>query len=370
MIDTSLNSSNFYFLLAVFQGIVLSALILLSRPLRKPHLYLGLLIVIFSVSLLHLVLAQAIHAFNAKYPIPMDFSLAYGPLAYLHVVSIKDTSRRMRLFDLLHFLPTLLIDGILFSAFFIYAANNMAWAYANLQAIQTTALVINLVSLLQLGIYTIAIFRKAREARAGLKEFAKIRIWLNWLLISWITIIIFLIIAIPASLFDVAQADENASLLNTPLGIIIGLCIYGLGYLYLLRYKKTIDAFMDRMERFKFSEEELQQKKQLLMRALETQKYYKDPSISVARLAQQLGWPVNDLSFLINEAFHTNFNDWINHYRIQVFKELLEKPENKKYSMVGLSQDVGFSSKASFYRAFKKATGVTPSDFLKEKDLK
>jgi AraC-like DNA-binding protein len=90
----------------------------------------------------------------------------------------------------------------------------------------------------------------------------------------------------------------------------------------------------------------------------------------VTKLAQQLGWPVNDLSFLINEAFRTNFNDWINNYRIEVFKELLRHPENRKYSILGLSQEVGFSSKASFYRAFKKVTGVTPSDYLKSNELK
>jgi AraC-like DNA-binding protein len=299
----------------------------------------------------------------------MDFSLAYGPLAYLHVVTIKDSRRTFRLIDLLHFLPTLLIDGVLFSIFFTYAGNNMTWAYAHLKTIQTTALVITLMSLAQLGLYTIAIFRKAREARAGLKEFMKIRHWLNWLVISWIAIITFLVIALSASLFDVEKADENASLLYNPFGIIIGLCIYGLGYLYLLRYRRAVDTYVERMERFKFSEEEVQHKKQVLVEALEIQKYYKDPSLTVTTLAQQLGWPVNDLSLLINEAFHTNFNDWVNHYRIQAFKGLLEKPENKKYSMVGLSQEVGFSSKASFYRAFKKVAGMTPSDYLKSKEL-
>jgi len=368
MPDTSLNSFNFYFFIAVFQGVVLAGLILLLRPFRKPHLYLSLLVLAFSSSLLHLVLTQSIHAFNAKYPIPMDFSLAYGPLAYLHVVTIKDSRRTFRLVDLLHFLPTLLIDGVLFSIFFSYAGNNMTWAYAHLKTIQTTALVISLMSLAQLGVYTIALIRKTRAAAAGLKEFMKIRHWLNWLIISWITIITFLVIALSASLFDVEKADENASLLYNPFGIIMGLCIYGLGYLYLLRYRRAVDTYMDRMERFKFSEEEVQHKKQFLVAALETKKYYKDPSLTVTTLAQQLGWPVNDLSVLINEAFRTNFNDWVNHCRIEAFKELLEKPENRKYSIVGLSQEVGFSSKASFYRAFKKVTGITPSDYLKSKE--
>lgn len=370
MINTSLDSINFYFFLAVFQGFILVGLILLSKPLNRPHLYLGLLILVFSLSLLHLILVQSIHAFNAKYPIPMDFSLAYGPLAYLHVVSLKSPRRKYSLGDLFHFLPTLLIDGILFSFFFIYAGTRMTWVYANLEKIQTVALVITLLSLMQLCIYTIAAYNKLRQDRDELKEFLKIRTWLNWLFSSWICIILFLLIAIPASLFNIEKLDENSFMLYNPFGIIMGLSIYGLGYLYLLRYRKTIDVYIDRVERFKFSEEELDSRKRMLSEKLENQKSYKDPDISVAKLAHQLGWPVNDLSFLINEGFRTNFNDWINHYRIEVFKELLRHPENRKYSMIGLSQEVGFSSKASFYRAFKKATGVTPSEYLKSNDLK
>ena len=370
MINTSLDSFNFYFLLAVFQGVVLAGLILFAKPLNKPHLYLALLLLVFSLSLLHLALAQSIHAFNAKYPIPMDFSLAYGPLAYLHVVSIKNPRRKLFLGDLVHFLPTLLIDGILFSIFFIYAGTNMTWAYANLEIIQTVALGITLLSLMQLCLYTIATYRKLRQDRDELKEFLKIRTWLNWLLFSWVCIIVFLLIVIPTSLFNIEKLDENSFMLYNPFGIIMGLCIYGLGYLYLLKYRKTVDTYIDRMQRFKFSEEELEHRKQLLLEMLETQRSYKDPAISVTKLAQQLGWPVNDLSFLINEAFRTNFNDWINNYRIEVFKELLRHPENRKYSILGLSQEVGFSSKASFYRAFKKVTGVTPSDYLKSNELK
>lgn len=370
MINTSLDSFNFYFLFAVFQGVVLAALILFGKPLKKPHFYLALLLLVFSCSLLHLVLEQSIHAFNAKFPIPMDFSLAYGPLAYLHIVSIKNPNRKFCWSDLLHFLPTFLIDGVLFSAFFIYAGTNMNWAYANVKTIQTAALAITLLSLLQLCLYTFAAYKRLDQDRDVLKEFLKIRTWLRWLLYSWVCITVFLLIVIPASLWNIDKLEENSSLLYNPFGIIMGLCIYGLGYLYLLKYKKTVDTYIDRVERFQFSEEELEQRKQILLKMLETRQSYKDPDLSVSKLAQQLGWPVNDLSFLINEAFRTNFNDWINQYRITVFKELLRNPDNKKYSMLGLSQEVGFSSKASFYRAFKKVTSVTPSDYLKSNEPK
>ncbi|MEM9324703.1 MAG: helix-turn-helix domain-containing protein [Bacteroidota bacterium] len=71
------------------------------------------------------------------------------------------------------------------------------------------------------------------------------------------------------------------------------------------------------------------------------------------------------VSKMINESLRTNFNDLINAHRVEAFKELALRSGSKKYSIMGMGHEVGFSSKASFYRAFKKETGMTPTDYLK-----
>ena len=53
--------------------------------------------------------------------------------------------------------------------------------------------------------------------------------------------------------------------------------------------------------------------------------------------------------------------------RIEAFIALAKQPENEKYSIAGLGEKVGFRSKASFYRAFKKETNGTPSEYLAKK---
>lgn len=370
MIDTSLDSSNFYFLFAVLQGLVLTGLIIFQKKFRLPHLYLGLLIFLLSISLLHLILEESIHIFNARFPIPMDFGLAFGPLAYLHVLSIKNPRRKFHLRDLYHFLPSFLIDGVLYTALFIYLGSHMEWAYAHVETIQSTALIAALVGLVQLGVYSLLIYKEARVVKSSLKEFTNIKKWVQTLSVSWTGLIIFLILAVPFALLNIDLLDENSSLLYRPISILIGLYIYGLGYLYLLKYMKPIGAYIDRMMKFSFSESEMEEKKVLLLEHLKTSQQYHDPKISLAQLAQQLKWPINDLSFLINEGLRSNFNDFINQLRVQSFQELVLDPENKKYSIVGLSEQVGFSSKASFYRAFKKETGTTPTAYLKENSLK
>ncbi len=365
MIDTSLTSSNFYFLLAVFQGVVLAFIIILWRPIRKANLFFGLLVFLFSLSLLHLILEESISAFNAKFPIPMEFSLSYGPLAYIHLMYIKDPKRTFLKRDLLHFLPSLLLDGVFFTAFFLYIRSHMEWANASILTIQSIALAFSFLGALQLSIYTYFIYKESVEAKKVLKEFQKIKRWLNFLIGSWSVIIGFLVLAVPIGLIFIEDVDENSFLLYKPLGILICLWIYFLGYIYLLKYAPVIEIYAARIAKFSFSEQELDDRKNHLLLALKEEKLYQDSSLTIAKLANHLNLPINSLSILINESLQTNFNDLINQHRVLAFKERVLQPDSHKYSILGLGQDVGFRSKASFYRAFKKETGITPTQFIK-----
>lgn len=365
MIDTSLNSSNFFFLLAVFQGAVLAFLIIFRRPNKKTNLFFGLLVFLFSLSLLHLILEESISGFNAKFPFPMEFSLSYGPLAYLHILYIKDPKRIFSKKDLLHFLPSLLLDGLFFTAIFLYIRTHMDWAYENIALIQGVALVIAFFGAMQLSIYTYFIYRESTEAKRMLREFEKIKKWLNCLIISWSFLIGFLVLAVPIGLFFIEDVDNNSAFLYKPLGILLSLCIYLLGYLYLLKYGQLVESYTERVSKFSFSAEELEGRKNQLLHALKAKKLYGDSALTLAKLANHLNWPINSLSNVINESLQTNFNDLINYHRVEAFKERACERESQKYSIVGLGQEVGFRSKASFYRAFKKETGITPSQFIK-----
>ncbi len=365
MIDTSLNSSNFYFLLAVVQGIVLAGIILFRKPRRRAHFFFGILVLLFSLSLLQGLLEESIHAFNARFPIPMDFGLAFGPLAYLHVLYIKDPLKAFRVSDLAHFLPSFILDGILFTSGFLYIRSNMEWAYENIPLIQSIGLTLALVDLIQLSIYTVLIYRVSSEAKMVLRDFEAVKKWLKTLVVLWCVLIGFLLIAVPVALFYVDRFDDNSYLIYKPMGVFKALCIYLLGYFYLLKYAKKVETYAERIGNFKFTKSDLIQKKDKILNALEKDKLYEDPSITVAKLAGHLGLPINSLSRMINETLNTNFNDLINQYRVQAFKSRVLAPDSHKYSILGLGQEVGFRSKASFYRAFKKETGMTPSDFMK-----
>lgn len=92
------------------------------------------------------------------------------------------------------------------------------------------------------------------------------------------------------------------------------------------------------------------------------------PNLSLRMLANQIEVHPNKLSWLLNEEIGKNFNEFINHYRIEYFKKLALDPDNSHISLIGLAYESGFNSKTVFNTYFKKETGMTPKEFLKQNE--
>ncbi len=106
--------------------------------------------------------------------------------------------------------------------------------------------------------------------------------------------------------------------------------------------------------------------KPIIKQLLEEGKVYEDPELSLTQLAKALKTNPSVLSKVINQGFGQNFNDFINDYRIAAVKQKLQAGEHKTQTLLGIAYDCGFNSKATFNRAFKKATGVTPKEWVEK----
>lgn len=100
-----------------------------------------------------------------------------------------------------------------------------------------------------------------------------------------------------------------------------------------------------------------------LQHMMATEKPYTNSALKLAELAARLELSPHHLSQIINEKLGQNFFDFINRYRVAEAQQWLEDPAKQHYTILSIALAVGFNNKASFNTAFKKHTGMTPSQF-------
>lgn len=104
-------------------------------------------------------------------------------------------------------------------------------------------------------------------------------------------------------------------------------------------------------------EKEIEAKIKALM---EVDKLYHEPAFSRADLARELNISENTLSRVINVAFGKSFPRLLNEFRVDDAKRMLKNPE---IPIQVVASEVGFNSLASFNRAFREITSITPSQY-------
>lgn len=108
---------------------------------------------------------------------------------------------------------------------------------------------------------------------------------------------------------------------------------------------------------------------QKLLTLMDEEKPYIDPEITVEKLSKRLAISEKHLSQVLNENLHLNFNNFVNKYRIEEAKRKIVDPKEKDFVILKIAYDVGFNSKSVFNAAFKKFTGLSPSEYRKLNSL-
>lgn len=89
-----------------------------------------------------------------------------------------------------------------------------------------------------------------------------------------------------------------------------------------------------------------------------------DPQLRLADVAGRLDAEPSQLSHALNTVLGENFNAYVNRWRVQHAKECLDRGDHLSLTIAGIGQASGFASQSSFYKAFKRMVGMTPSDYL------
>jgi len=93
------------------------------------------------------------------------------------------------------------------------------------------------------------------------------------------------------------------------------------------------------------------------------QHIYTDSTLNREKVAEKLGISAGYVSQIVNTITGDNFAHYINQYRVEAVKEMISDPEYENYTLLTMGLECGFTSKTTFYNAFKKVTGQTPNEY-------
>lgn len=114
------------------------------------------------------------------------------------------------------------------------------------------------------------------------------------------------------------------------------------------------------------SEDRMEKAIALLKTLMEEERLFLDPDLSLKKLAQRLNIHYNHLSRIINERYGMSFNNYINGFRIAEAQKRLADPSSRNENILNIIYEVGFYSKSTFNAAFRRVTGMSPSEYRKK----
>lgn len=189
--------------------------------------------------------------------------------------------------------------------------------------------------------------------------------YLRWILLFFATYSIMQIISFvlwPFVPFEVSLYLSVIVKLLTTVGI------YAIAYLNVQHAQQVAPVVMavpvEQVEKYRFSnldENKAQAIREQLLALVDSEKVYLQRDLKLKDLADRLQITVHTLSQVLNERLGVGFSDFINKLRIEEAVRLLAAGDDSKIESLAL--DTGFNNKVSFNKAFKKFTGLTPSQY-------
>lgn len=187
---------------------------------------------------------------------------------------------------------------------------------------------------------------------------------------SWQLLMLLLCASIFAHGFSVmrwlsadGQTAETTALLQVIAALIVGVIVTGIVLYALLAPNLFRGADRPLVAATRLMASEDAEHGDRLARYMEAHQPFLDPELSVSRLARMSGIPARELSELINRRYAVHFFDFVNRYRIDHAKRLLVETDD---GVTDILFAAGFNTKSSFYTAFRRHTGTTPSAYRQQ----
>ncbi len=351
------------------QAIILGILLLAKRPRSQSQIFLSLLIFFFALMALNIALVNVLSSYNMmdtfRY-IQLELLYGIGPALYFYTKSITDNDFKFSKKDLIHFVPLLLEFIFYRTAFYRLGADGLHQTQPHLytkfylaeQWLGILSITIySIISLLVLFRYQIWLKQRFSNLENKSLHWLKAPIiiysvfWIGWMVLT----------EIDRFVFD--RDLRDAYFLPTFVGLAI--VTYWIGFKGYLKARTETSGYSLKKN---ISEDNIHNPAwaEKITEVMESQKPYLDSELDLTKLSKLVNLNPKQVSHTINRSFSKNFYEYVNSYRVEAFKQLAAKPENKKLTLLGLAFDCGFKSKSTFNDVFKKTTGTTPSEYVNQ----
>ncbi|WP_190808893.1 AraC family transcriptional regulator [Flagellimonas sp. S3867] len=141
--------------------------------------------------------------------------------------------------------------------------------------------------------------------------------------------------------------------------------VYFLAFLLFKNPSLLKHSVSKKHQNIRLSAQELDAYAKQMKQLMEREKLYLDPNCSLNLVSKKMKQPSYLISHVVNNMLGKSFPDFLNGFRIEEVKFRLLQPENHNVKIASIAYDCGFNSLSSFNIAFKKLTGTTPTQFLK-----
>lgn len=337
-----------------------------KRGNKKANRLLSNFILIITLTLLgrYFYTVHPLTLLNAKILFVGDFIIfLLGPMLYLYLLELFRVNPNLRIHPAVHILPSVIYLVIIFPFFtadrltFLKLSND----YLNVfTGIEIFAVLQNLAYIILCSLILKRYVGESDNQNSSVPQIKFYKILLGITL----TGLIFWSLSLGFRFFDPEGAGDYFG--YQLVWIVLSCAMIVLGYYTLLNSEIiTYDTTAKKYESKPTGIENINELSLKLGKIMSESKPYLNPKLTLAELSEMSGINTHLLSRVINEKHNKNFFAFINSYRIEEFKKIIENDESKHLTLLAVAYDAGFNSKTTFNTAFKKLTNQTPREYFK-----
>lgn len=373
------NISDGFLTINVILSFIFGVTLIVKSNAKNPTLFLGLFMITYFmegyIDLAKYFLSESTTDKLLFIPFITN-SFLFAPFLYLYAKNLMSPISFKK--EIPHLIPGL-IEFLLFSVLFCLSVETKKW----LNSSEDTAnywFFYRIISFIYSIYYLFKTIKFIDQCQMEIENYystleGKLLTWLRSTTLFLGTIgVVWLILFIIVNM----SSPESMNLIGFFSNFVIdGINLLFIGYVTVMGLKqssliefsqmKLEEKQIDRLSTINYTEkEENNQFYDQVLEYMETKEPFTNPTLTLGSLSSELNIQPRRLSEVIKKQTAYNFNQFINKFRVDKAKELLNSPQYAHYSILGIAEEAGFNSKATFNTTFKQFTQMTPSQFKKQ----